>query len=92
MSVLPPYRNQSIDLLSKSTDWFLHGGNTDIKWVKHNDGRRIFNKVEYCYQKEGIKKGIIVSLKIFINYKFIYMDNIWFFQINQQKRSNSHQT
>ena len=26
--VLPSYRNQSIDLLCKSIDWFLHEGNT----------------------------------------------------------------
>ena len=26
--VLPSYRNQSIDLLSKSIDWFLYEGNT----------------------------------------------------------------
>ena len=31
--VLPPYRNQSIDLLCKSIDWFLHEGNTDTWWV-----------------------------------------------------------
>ena len=28
MSVLPSYRNQSIDLHSKSIDWFLYGGST----------------------------------------------------------------
>ena len=26
--VLPSYRNQSIDLLGKSMDWFLYKGNT----------------------------------------------------------------
>ena len=30
MPVLPSYRNQSIDLLWKSTDWFLYEGNTGI--------------------------------------------------------------
>ena len=30
MPVLPFYRNQSIDLHSKSIDWFLYGGNTGI--------------------------------------------------------------
>ena len=30
MSVLPSYRNQSIDLHSKSIDWFLYEGNTGI--------------------------------------------------------------
>ena len=34
MPVLPSYRNQLIDLHSKSTDWFLYEGNTGIRWVK----------------------------------------------------------
>ena len=34
MPVLPSYRNQSIDLLCKSIDWFLYEGNTGIQWVK----------------------------------------------------------
>ena len=27
--MFPSYRNQSVDLLSKSTDWFLYDGNID---------------------------------------------------------------
>ena len=34
MPVLFSYRNQSIDLLWKSIDWFLYEGNTGIWWVK----------------------------------------------------------
>ena len=30
MSLLPSYRNQPIDLYSKSIDWFLYEGNTGI--------------------------------------------------------------
>ena len=30
MPVLPSYKNQSLDLLRKSIDWFLYEGNTDI--------------------------------------------------------------
>ena len=30
------YRNQSIDLLCKSIDWFLHKGNTGINGLKGN--------------------------------------------------------
>ena len=30
MPVLPSYRNQSIDLLRKTIDWFLYEGNTGI--------------------------------------------------------------
>ena len=32
--LLPSYRNQSIDLLCKSIDWFLYEGNTGTKWLK----------------------------------------------------------
>ena len=35
MPVLPSYRNQSIDLLCKSIDWFLYEGNTGIYWVNY---------------------------------------------------------
>ena len=38
MPELPSYRDQSIDLQSKSTDWFLYEGNTDIQWVKQSLG------------------------------------------------------
>ena len=30
MPVMPSYRNQSIDLQSKATDWFLYEDNTGI--------------------------------------------------------------
>ena len=33
MPVLPSYRNQSIEMLCKSVDWFLYEGNTGIWWV-----------------------------------------------------------
>ena len=34
MPVLPSYRNQSINLHSKSNDWFLYEGSAGISWVK----------------------------------------------------------
>ena len=34
MPVLPSYRNQSVDFLCKSIDWFLYEGNTATYWVK----------------------------------------------------------
>ena len=33
--MLPSYRNQSIDLHSKSIDWLLYEGNTGTLWVNH---------------------------------------------------------
>ena len=45
MAVLPSYRNQSIDLDSKSIDWFLHEGNTGIQWVNEYIRRNIIMSV-----------------------------------------------
>ena len=42
MAVLPSYRNQSIDLLCKSIDWFLYEGNTGIGWVNFKGMTVIF--------------------------------------------------
>ena len=54
--MLPPYRNQSIDLHVKSIDWFLHEGNTGTQWVKHviNVGRHVdFHKGRFQYLLTG---------------------------------------
>ena len=37
MPALPSSRNQSIDLHSKSIDWFLYQGKTGILWVKQKN-------------------------------------------------------
>ena len=37
MPVLPSYRNQSIDLLWKSIDWFLYDGYTVIFGLKQEE-------------------------------------------------------
>ena len=34
MPAFPSYKNQSIDLLYKSIDWFLYEGNINISWIK----------------------------------------------------------
>ena len=34
--VLRSYKNQSIDLLCKSIDWFLYEGSTGTQWVNRN--------------------------------------------------------
>ena len=34
--MFPSYRNQSVDLLRKSADWFLYDGNVGRSWVKLN--------------------------------------------------------
>ena len=46
------YRNQSIDLLCKSTDWFLHDKNYHHERVKHSSGiirMRILNPLRDWY-------------------------------------------
>ena len=42
MPVLLSYRNQSIDFLRKSTDWFLYEGNTGISCVEMKSKARIY--------------------------------------------------
>ena len=41
VSVLPSYRNQSIDLHSKSIDWFLYEENTVTSWAKQSKGAKM---------------------------------------------------
>ena len=43
MPVLSSYGKQSIDLHSKSIDWFLYEGNTDTRWVKRDLITLIYN-------------------------------------------------
>ena len=50
MSVLPSYRNQSIDLHNKLIDWFLYEGNTGNYYVNHNHNQRIFCTNSYQIQ------------------------------------------
>ena len=39
--MFPSYRNQSIDVHSKSIIWFLYEGNTGIYWVKHQPHKMV---------------------------------------------------
>ena len=57
--MLPTYRNQSVDLLRKSIDWFLHEGNTGILWVNEDTATEI-----YGHSKPAIKSGFNQSLVI----------------------------
>ena len=45
MPVLPSYRNQSVDLLPKSIDWFLCEGNIGTQWVKAQLKQTAFRKI-----------------------------------------------
>ena len=46
MPVLPSYRNQSVDLLPKSIDWFLCEGNIGTQWVKAQLKQTSFRKIK----------------------------------------------
>ena len=50
MPVLQSYRNQSIDLQSKSIDWFLYEGSTGIQWVKFGKN---------CLQRESTSSRVL---------------------------------
>ena len=64
MPVLPSYRNQSIDLRSKSIDWFLYEGNTGILPMMKIKDRQSNLEVEdnvtiyiYIYKKSIFCQG-----------------------------------
>ena len=57
MSVLPSYRNQSINLLCKSIDWFLYGVNTGIycvNWVFNDKQQRKEVNQTVSFPKKGV--------------------------------------
>ena len=73
MPVLPSYRNQSIDLHSKSIDWFLYKGNTSIYWVNQIS----LSNIVKLNQIKGAAMGAIfaptyATLSIRIFEKLIY--------------------
>ena len=47
--MFPSYRNQSVDLLCKSTDWFLHDGNIGRSRVKQTMSKATIFFVYYYY-------------------------------------------
>ena len=44
--MLSSYRNQSVDLQRKPTDWFLYDGNIGCSRVKTQERKRVNNEVE----------------------------------------------
>ena len=59
------YRNQSINLHSKSIDWFLYEDNTCIYLFKVNDGNS--RTIIEIYPKLKIKTVILSSLLLILN-------------------------
>ena len=55
--MLTSYRNQSIDLQNKSTDWFLFDGNISCRCVK-----RVFLSERFCRVSERFPKMICLPI------------------------------
>ena len=52
--MFPSYRNQSFDLLSKSTDWFLYDGNIIRSRVKSS--RNVHPEILHIFKRKGNEK------------------------------------
>ena len=66
------YRNQSIDLYSKSIDWFLYEGSTGIQWVKSNEQWIFSYKTASIFQRKrqyifwrGVESKTIFKTQVF---------------------------
>ena len=80
MSMLPSYRNQSIDLHSKLIDWFLYEGNTCIWWFKEEfQKKEIVNGISY----ESVRKGQIGKQQELVRSKYLFTHVKWFVKIYQ---------
>ena len=72
MSVLPLYRNQSIDLQSKSVDWFLYEGNTGVNVLNIWDALRdlvLIVQFKNVKSTHGVATLPYVWFSCFLNYK-----------------------
>ena len=73
--MLPSYRNQSIDLHSKSIDWFLYEGNTGINLLKEQSFRiQCYRIITICEGKyndnfHNLINPIFDVIKIWTNEK-----------------------
>ena len=74
MPVLPSYRNQSIDLLCKSIDWFLHEGNSGTYWTIFMVFSCLVEAQNFGNGKSQVKmfKSKIRNLKIFIFRRYLH--------------------
>ena len=66
MPLLPSYRSQSIDLLCKSTDWFLYEGDTGTWW---------FNKTQLT--NSDFPKNSVNSSKFGLNSIRLFASKVW---------------
>ena len=82
MPVLLSYRNQSIGLLCKSTDWFLYEGNTCIYWVKANPSKSHLlltskEEVSITIKNTTIKNSSSKKLlRVLIDNKLTFKDHV----------------
>ena len=59
--MFPSYRNQSVEFLCKSTDWFLYDGNIGRKKVKFSQYRSIpkVSLNDFTYGKPTIGRRLV---------------------------------
>ena len=62
--MLPSYRNQSIDLLCKSINWFLYGCNASIEWVNEHHSHMLLLLYLY-FQRYGMFLRLRLTPKAF---------------------------
>ena len=74
MPVLPSYRNQSIDLICKSIDWFLYESNTGIQWVKASEEAElhILHEKQVIFRKSLLKATYICKYFFKVNHLYSY--------------------
>ena len=71
-----PHRNQSIDLLCKSIDWFLYEGNTGIWWVNQitprlaTSDRKGYETLEKVFLGRQDRGKFMIFFKKYINKTF----------------------
>ena len=76
MPKLSPYRNQSIDLQSKSIDWFLYDDNVVVEWVNNVLGnsnffrlteavQTVFQFIKNSYLKDFLKSCIRPTMQLY---------------------------
>ena len=54
----PSYRNPSIDLKSKSIDWFQYDGNFGVEWVKKEERKQLFHFGHSQFNLWSVKSGL----------------------------------
>ena len=79
MPVLPSYKNQSIDLLCKSIDWFLPEDRTGTQWVNEKLTLKVEQKFRHGIAREEklLNLFFMKIVKQIINRKKLCKETQW---------------